>query len=309
MSQTSFNLNHPTWNREAADENPGVPPISRCHRRTRSPLTVFLVRRTLGHVKEEEEIEQFMREYFRARTATFEAISRIRQPFRNRYYDAECLWGSHRGEVERSESERIVNINCSSTERLVVTTGFFPPSRRTRYHVKRLGEVCLIHQVDTQCIHLFSKGDPADCLDCGGSSWQNYNRHLERMPPSDRVPSISNLKALWESTPCDPDVVRFMDRHCTERAAVRQKELQLYSQFTSHFHSSDCDQPWSGYRAGKTETESVVNTKVTPTWARVITKSPGDGREFWLRYNLRRVGETWLIIQVDLEATGPDCKP
>jgi hypothetical protein len=249
----------------------------------------------------EATIEQFVRSFFIERTAFFNAVLKIRQPFRQRFYDAACLWDSRRGGVQMSESERILSIQCSDAEAAVITTGFAPPSHRSRYHIKPIDRAYLIYQVDTQCDHLYAAGDPGDCVDCGGSGWLNWNSWLERIPLGRVPPALPPRKIQPEGISIDPDVMHFMADHFREQAAIRQKELELYNEFAYRFCGQECNPLRVGYSAKGRGAETIINIKVAATWARVITKHLEGLNEYWLRYSLRRVGNTWLIVQVDLE--------
>ena len=257
--------------------------------------------RTVDTMESAPTVEQFVNKFFRERTATLEIVSEIRKPYRPRYYHDDCEMDRRRGTVQRSESEKIVKILHSDAETALVTTGVTPPSFRSRYHIKSCDAARLIHQVDAKCCHIRAFGEAANCVSCGGTGWQSWNSLFKRNSEGASFATKPTPHEQPESLSFrDPDIVRFMTDHFRERTAVRQKELEIYARFARRFYSPDCAQHGWPYSVQERDEETVLSTKVSATWARVITCSG----EFQLRYNLRRVGQSWLIVQVDLEPSG-----
>ena len=95
-------------------------------------------------------LDQFMREYFRERTETVRTEIARREPFRQKYYAADCHFDSRRESVAQSEVEDVLSITSRDTEAEVITTGFGSARSRwrLRYHLQSVGDRWIIKRAD-----------------------------------------------------------------------------------------------------------------------------------------------------------------
>ena len=100
-----------------------------------------------------QSAEDFMKSFFLARTAEVQSELEARKQFRNKFFAEGCAWDSRRRSVERSESERIVEVSSSDTTAEVITREI-DPFPRLRYHLERVRDSWLIQRVDVE----FQKG-------------------------------------------------------------------------------------------------------------------------------------------------------
>jgi hypothetical protein len=118
-----------------------------------------------------QSIEEFMREFFRARTVDLREELERRAPFRERFFTPECAWDSREGAIERSESEEIVSILSSEAAAQVVTREE-DPFPALRYHLEASGDAWIIRAVEVACLACAGKPGNAECIFCGGTGWR-----------------------------------------------------------------------------------------------------------------------------------------
>ena len=123
------------------------------------------------------EIEEFMREFFRARIVEEQKVQSNRLPFRRKFFAEECRYDSHAHTLQRMESERIVNVDEEKTDSKVITEQRFHYSGgektiRLRYHLRAVGEDWVIRNVQTGCFVCEGRGD-SNCPYCKGKQWLN----------------------------------------------------------------------------------------------------------------------------------------
>src|SRR6266496_1581862 len=101
-------------------------------------------------MRSKEPAEEFMREYFEARSAEIQRELTARRPFRAKYYDPSCEWDSYPLAVELSKSERIVSITESNGSFVIITyRGEYSP--KLRYTLQDTGNGLLIFSVQPEC--------------------------------------------------------------------------------------------------------------------------------------------------------------
>jgi hypothetical protein len=123
--------------------------------------------------------EEFMRDFFCARTVQIKKELENRAPFRQKFFTDDCFWDSHSGAIERSESEMIVSSSSSGIEAEVVTqeTDPFP---KLRYHLQTMGESWLIRCVDVECLSCRGSSGNIQCF-CKGKGWLDGNEQASRI--------------------------------------------------------------------------------------------------------------------------------
>jgi hypothetical protein len=242
-------------------------------------------------------VEQFMRDFFRERTAALKMVLESRRDYRLRYYHSECLSDSRRGVVKTSEAEKIVEVSPSEIGFGVVTTG--NGLHRLRYHVKPSSESWSIQEVDTECGHRRIFGASYECAQCGGTgwmSWQDRQRFISEHQAS-RTTSSSPDEELGEGRFRNPAIEQFMIDHFRERTALLKKEVEIHADYAKRFYGPACDWTrWVG-SVQASEAETIVRLIPADTGAQVITR---NFTKWQLRYNLRPVGQSWLIWEVNM---------
>jgi hypothetical protein len=116
-----------------------------------------------------QTIEEFMTDFFRARSAQLEREREDRKAFRERFYSRDCSWDSRKGDVERSGRERVVSISRSEKGADVITEGT-DPWPKVRYHLRSGGDGWVIEKVDGQCFACRGATGIIDCV-CEGAGW------------------------------------------------------------------------------------------------------------------------------------------
>jgi hypothetical protein len=159
-----------------------------------------LTARTARLIREEEfggrgyhdpAIEQFMTEHFRERSTVLKKQVDIQIAFLGRFYSPECDWRWGEGNVQMSESERIVEITPVKEGARVITLN----SRRFlnchRYHLRPTDKSWLIREVNTRCHVCNDNGKSNDCHLCSGTGWANgsgFARRSRSDPPCEEPP-------------------------------------------------------------------------------------------------------------------------
>lgn len=98
-----------------------------------------------------QTVDEFMAEYFQARTSQLRSEEINRQPLRKRFFSKDCIWDSREGCVERSEREKVVSISTSG-ETTYIITDVPRPRPSLRYHLRQQDGVWQIVEVDSQCL-------------------------------------------------------------------------------------------------------------------------------------------------------------
>jgi len=130
-----------------------------------------------------QSAEEFMREFFHARTVEIKSELDCRRPFRRKFFSDGCRWDSRKGTVERSQAETILSVSKSGDEVRVITREI-APFPKLCYHLRRLGESWLIHHVDIECT--LCNGNPGndECPSCLGKGWlcdEDYAERIKRI--------------------------------------------------------------------------------------------------------------------------------
>ncbi|SRR6266540_3333459 len=120
-------------------------------------------------------VEDFMREFFRARIIEEQRHQATRAPFRRKFFADDCRYDSHADTLRRMESEKIVSIDDRETDPKVITDQTFQYSGvtrriRLRYHLQLLNDDWLIREVQSACLVCEGRGD-TNCPYCKGKQW------------------------------------------------------------------------------------------------------------------------------------------
>jgi len=121
-------------------------------------------------------LEQFLAEYFQARTAFYQAEVELLAPVRQRFLAPDCGYDLRAGTVEASKAEQILSVSESDGETLVVTSGKHSTEKwPLRYHLRPTGDSWQIHEVEFECIGCHATGKLSNevCFLCDGKGWQS----------------------------------------------------------------------------------------------------------------------------------------
>jgi len=117
-----------------------------------------------------QTVEEFMQEFFAARSNEIRRELEARAPFRLKYFVADCVWDSRANAVKDSESERVLSVSNSGSKAEVITQPA-SPFPKLRYHLCFEGQSWFIKHVDLECPVCAQKGPNPDCPLCKGSGW------------------------------------------------------------------------------------------------------------------------------------------
>jgi len=138
-----------------------------------------------------QPVDDFMREFFRARTAEEQREMASRAPFRRKFYADGCQTDSRSQKLAIIQSEEIVSIDGSDTKATVITAHknpFYKPgsqNHRKRYHLKSSGDNWLIEFVETECPFCHGLGDEK-CVYCKGKHWRRGGLTAEERDREDK---------------------------------------------------------------------------------------------------------------------------
>lgn len=248
------------------------------------------------------DIERFIHDFFHERTKALKLRLEIHRVYWRRYYRDECRWDGRRGVVEKSESEKIVEVLKSDTGINVVTTG--NTICRSRYRVKSSGNGWLIQEVDMECMHCHAIGSSTNCKLCGGAGWLERNDREKLMSqlrgeqPSTQI-SGSAPEERTEGNPVrDPAIEKFMAELFRERTETWKKEAEIHAKHVKQFYSPECDLARWVPSAASSKDEKILSIEPAKHGVNVITNGIHNKR---LRYQLRPTDQSWVIWEVDPE--------
>ena len=124
-------------------------------------------------------VEDFLNEYFRARTEVQRAIADLRAPLDAKFL-APALRPSVTDEMaKQGADEKVLTVQHSNGEAQVTTTGAWTLPRagafRFRYTVSKTNDECKITQMEVECAVCHGAGKltdaKSDCKHCGSKGW------------------------------------------------------------------------------------------------------------------------------------------
>lgn len=122
-------------------------------------------------------VEEFMREFFRARIIEEQRHQVSRLPFRRQFFADDCWYDSRADTLRRMESEKIVSIDEGESDSTVITEQALCNSESTktmrfRYHLQAVKDGWVIREVLVGCVVCGGRGD-TNCPYCQGNQWRN----------------------------------------------------------------------------------------------------------------------------------------
>jgi hypothetical protein len=119
--------------------------------------------------------EEFLRDYFRARTEMQRDIGKLHKPIASRFLAPTYVALDCERAVAGSESERILSINGSEGAVDAITTGWVGGDRRMRYRLKCISGEWRITASEFECTLCQGSGKKKDrqteCRLCKGKGW------------------------------------------------------------------------------------------------------------------------------------------
>ncbi len=92
--------------------------------------------------------EEFMKQMFRERTEDIKRELERRTPFRQKFFADDCDWDSRKISIQRSMSEKIVQVRILGDSAEVITERAAEEFPRMRYTLKQSGVSWRIQRVD-----------------------------------------------------------------------------------------------------------------------------------------------------------------
>ena len=142
-----------------------------------------------------QSLKEFMREYLNSRIAQERKELANREPFRKKFYSAECMFDSRAGTVEMIESETLEALSELGEEGEAITSLRNPLvdadfRTKQRYLLKRTGDTWLIRNVDLPCQLCNGEKGRSDCWWCKGEGWLSTDRlnRLSREAQNNKEP-------------------------------------------------------------------------------------------------------------------------
>jgi hypothetical protein len=124
-------------------------------------------------------VEEFMGEYFAARTEQIRKEVENLQPHRRKYFTNDCAWDSRQNLVEQSAGETILGVVEHEKGASVITQPKVLP--QLRYHLVKSTDSWLIRKVDLECYLCKGVGGYTECVLCRGSGWTEPEKELDRV--------------------------------------------------------------------------------------------------------------------------------
>ena|SRR5688572_24860763 len=119
--------------------------------------------------------EEFMQNYFSARTELYREEIERRRPHRSIFFTQTCVYDSRNKTIEISQNEKVLSITQLDGEAEVITSGVALRGERMRmrYRLAPTAEGWRINRVNWECRMCQATGKRKDreCFSCKGKGW------------------------------------------------------------------------------------------------------------------------------------------
>jgi len=120
-------------------------------------------------------VEDFLREYFRARTDLHREFARLHGPVADRFFSADHRSYRPEWSIQHSEAERILSVSPLENGAEVVTSGCLGDRFRMRYRLCATLDSWRIESIEMECDICHGTGKrkdgESDCRLCKGKGW------------------------------------------------------------------------------------------------------------------------------------------
>jgi hypothetical protein len=128
-----------------------------------------------------QTVEEFLREYFRARTEWDRAIGNLYVPIAKQFLSPNFAIFDSEKSVKNSEAETILSCETSEGTTRVITNGCFGGQYRLRYSLSTSGMKWHIDNLELECGLCRGSGKRKDreseCRLCKGKGWKAFGEH------------------------------------------------------------------------------------------------------------------------------------
>ncbi len=122
-----------------------------------------------------QHVEDFLQDYFRARTEMHRALGGLYEPLAARFLAPTYTSFDHKKSVTDSEAERILSIQTSGATSEVITSGWLGADYRIRYRLSASTDCWRIASIEIECGVCHGSGkrkdQQEDCRICKGKGW------------------------------------------------------------------------------------------------------------------------------------------
>ncbi len=122
-----------------------------------------------------QRIEDFLQDYFRARTEMNRALGGLYEPLAARFLAPTYISFNHKQSVADSEAERIMSVQTSGATSEAITSGWLGADRRMRYRLSASADSWRIASIEIECGLCRGSGKrndkQEDCRICKGKGW------------------------------------------------------------------------------------------------------------------------------------------
>lgn len=122
-----------------------------------------------------QRIEDFLQEYFAARTEMDRSLGTLYQSIASRFLAPNYASFDPEKSVADSEAETIVSVQASDSQADVITCGWLGAGRRVRYHLSQVADSWQIASIEMECGICHGSGQRKSqgpvCRICKGKGW------------------------------------------------------------------------------------------------------------------------------------------
>ncbi len=122
-----------------------------------------------------QRVEDFLLEYFRARTEMNRSLGVLYRPLAARFLAPNYASFDPEKSAAESEAEAILSVQASDATAEVITRGWLGADHRVRYSLSSVADVWQISAIEIECGVCHGSGkqkdQESDCCICKGKGW------------------------------------------------------------------------------------------------------------------------------------------